>query len=360
MSPMFVPGPVDVDPDVLSAQTQPMLPHRSQEFESLFQQARHKARPLFGTQAQLFIVASSGTGLQEAAVRNLAQENVLCLVNGAFSKRWFEVAKSNGKQADALDVEWGKAVDPELAANALEEKEYELVTIVHNETSTGVQNPVQEIAAVVREVSPGTLIAVDAVSSLGGVKLEMDKWGLDMVLTSSQKCLAIPPGLALAAVSNRALDYAQSVPDRGWYFDLVRMAEHLVKDSTPATPALSLIYALDVQLDRIMEEGLENRFARHSQMAALVQNWVSDNGFKVFAEEGFRSQTVTAVSNTLELDIGELNDFLIQKQMRIANGYGQLKDKTFRIAHMGDTQIEEIKTLLSVLGEFIARHQLIS
>jgi len=357
MSPMFIPGPVDVHPAVLAAQTQPMLPHRSQEFESLFQGARHKAQPLFGTRAQVFITASSGTGLQEAAVRNLAKENVLCLVNGAFSKRWFDVAKGNSKQADPLMVEWGKAIVPAQVAGALKRKKYELVTIVHNETSTGVQNPVQDLAAVVRENNPDTLICVDAVSSLGGVKIEMDKWGLDMVLTSSQKCLAIPPGLALAAVSDRALDYARRVPDRGWYFDLVRLAEHLVKDSTPATPALSLIYALDMQLDRIMAEGLENRFARHSQMAALVQNWVSANGFEVFAEGGYRSQTVTAVSNTMELDIGELNEFLIKKQMRIANGYGQLKEKTFRIAHMGDTQIEEINTLLSALDEFITRYQ---
>jgi len=357
MSPMFVPGPVDVNAEVLAAQAKPMLPHRSHEFETLYQQVCNRTQPLFGTQSQVFIIASSGTGLQEAAVRNLAHKNVLCLVNGAFSKRWFEVAKSNGKQADALDVEWGKAVDPVLAANALEVKEYELVTIVHNETSTGVQNPVQEIAAVVREVSPGTLIAVDAVSSLGGVKIEMDKWDLDMVLTSSQKCLALPPGLALAALSDQALDYARRVPDRGWYFDLVRMAEHLKKDSTPATPALSLIYALDVQHDRIMEEGLDNRFARHSQMAALVHEWAYANDLEIFAEEGYRSQTMTAVSNTLRLDVGDLNSYLIKNQMRIANGYGQLKGKTFRVAHMGDTQVADINTLLNALSTYIARHQ---
>jgi len=354
---MFVPGPVDVNTEVLAAQAQPMLPHRSHEFESLFQQARHKAQPLFGTQAQIFIVTSSGTGLQEAAVRNLAKENVLCLVNGAFSERWFEVAKSNLKQADPLMVEWSKAIAPDQVEDELKKKEYALVTIVHNETSTCVQNPVREIAAVVRKVSPNTLIAVDAVSSLGGVKIEMDNWGLDMVLTSSQKCLALPPGIALAALSERALDYARRVPDRGWYFDLVRMAEHLHKDSTPATPALSLIYALDVQLDRIMEEGLENRFARHSQMAALVHEWAYANDLEIFAEEGYRSQTVTAVSNTLGLDMRALNSYLIKKQMRIADGYGHLKGKTFRIAHMGDTRVADIKTLLNALSTFIADHQ---
>ena len=357
MSPMFVPGPVDVHPDVLAAQAQPMLPHRSHEFETIFQQVRQKVKPLFGTQEQVFILTSSGTGLQETAVRNLAKENILCLVNGAFSKRWFEVARSNARQADPLVVEWGQAVPPRLVADALKKKAYELVTIVHNETSTGVQNPVLEIAAVIRETSPDTLICLDAVSSLGGVEIEMDAWGLDMVLTSSQKCLAIPPGLALAAVSGRALDFAKGVPDRGWYFDLVLLAEHLLKDSTPATPAISLIYALDLQLERIFAEGLHERFSRHARMADLVQDWAAGHGLDIFAAEGFRSQTVTAICNTLDLDVLEINNYLLEQQMRIANGYGPLKDKTFRIAHMGDTQIDEITTLLAVLDEFIAGQQ---
>jgi predicted phosphoserine aminotransferase len=354
---MFVPGPVDVDPQVLAAQTQPMLPHRSAEFEKLFQQVRTKAQPLFGTRAQVFITASSGTGLQEAAVRSLANKDVLCLVNGAFSKRWFEVAKSNGKQAESLEFDWGKAIRPQMAAEAVEKKAYELVTIVHNETSTGVQNPVQEIAAAIHDINPQTLICVDAVSSLGGTGIEMDNWGLDMVLTSSQKCLAVPPGLALGAVSNRAIEAAQQVPGRGWYFDLVRLADHLVKDSTPATPAISLIYALDAQLDRIQEEGLEQRFARHSQMAAMVQDWVYSIGCEVFAEQGFRSQTVTAVLNTMGFDIAAVNRFLARHGMRIANGYGHLRDKTFRIAHMGDTQVEDIQALLTTMNEFIQQHQ---
>lgn len=355
MSPMFVPGPVDVDPEVLAAQAQPMLPHRSREFEGLFRRVRHKAQPLFGTQAQILIATSSGTGLQEAAIRNLANQNVLCLVNGAFSQRWFEVAKSNLKRADQIEVEWGRAVKPDMVAEALQERKYELVTVVHNETSTAVQNPVPEIAATVRKASPRTLICVDAVSSLGGVRIEMDQWGVDMVLTSSQKCLALPPGLALAAVSERALEYARSVPGRGWYFDLVRMAEHLSKDSTPATPALSLIYALDVQLDRILEEGLENRFARHRQMAAIVQEWASASSFAVFAEEGYRSQTVTAIDNSLDVDIGDLNNFLTKQEMRIANGYGRLKGKTFRIAHMGETRVMDVEALLHAIDDYISQ-----
>ncbi len=354
MSPLFVPGPVDVDPEVLSAQSQAMLPHRSQEFESIYRRARENARQLFDTESRVFVVTCSGTGLQEAAIRNLAKQDVLSCVNGAFSQRWYEVAKTNGKQADRLEVEWGQPITPQIVAEALKHKEYDLITLVHNETSTGVQNPIQEIATLVRRASPKTLISVDAVSSLGGIKIEMDAWGLDMVLASSQKCLALPPGLALAAVSDRALTCAQKVPERGWYFDLIRMETHLNKDSTPATPAMSLIFALDMQLDRIINEGLENRFSRHSAMAGQVQDWVLANGFEIFAQEGYRSQTVTTVSNTLSLDIAELNTFLMSKGMQIADGYGKLRGSTFRIAHMGETQIEDINNLLTALDEFIA------
>ncbi|HEY5671431.1 MAG TPA: alanine--glyoxylate aminotransferase family protein [Anaerolineales bacterium] len=353
MSRMFVPGPVDVDPQVLYAQTRPMLPHRSKEFEAIFQRASDKARQLFYTQQRVFLMTSSGSGLQEAAVRNFAKESVLSCVNGAFAKRWYETARANGKQADLLEVEWNRPISGDLVASALKSKHYEMLTVVHNETSTGLQNPVQEIAAAARSVSPDTLICVDAVSSLSGAKIEMDAWGIDMLLTSSQKCLALPPGLALGAVSDRALAYAEGVPNRGWYFDLVLMEKHRLKDSTPATPALSLIFALDLQIDRIKAEGLENRFARHSAMAERVQSWATQRGLGLHAPEGYRSQTVSAVLNTLEWDIPALNKFLLEREMRIANGYGPLKGKTFRIAHMGETQLDDIQKLLAALDEFI-------
>ncbi|MEJ2706723.1 MAG: alanine--glyoxylate aminotransferase family protein [Anaerolineales bacterium] len=356
MSHMFVPGPVDVDPEVLAAQTRAMLPHRSKEFEAIFHRAADKARQLFFTQNRVFITASSGTGLQEAAVRNLAKEQVLSCVNGAFGARWYNVAVANGKQVDKLDIPWDQPLQPEQVAQALQEKPYEIITVVHNETSTGMQNPVQEIAAAVKETRPETLLCVDAVSSLGGVKIEMDAWGLDMLLTSSQKCLALPPGLGLAAVSDRALAYAENVPHRGWYFDLLRLEKHRLKDTTPATPAVSLIYALDKQMDRILEEGLDARFARHSAMAERVQAWALSHGLDLFAPQGYRSQTVTTVSNELGLDVPALNQFLLARGMRIANGYGALKGKTFRIAHMGETNLEDIERLLEALEDYLSQN----
>ena len=354
MAPLFVPGPVDVDPEVLAAQTQQMIPHRSKQFEDVFHHTENNARSLFGTQYRVFITASSGTGLQEAAVRNFAQSKVLSCSNGAFGNRWFDVARNNGKQADKLEAPWGKPIDPENVARALKMGGYEILTIVHNETSTGLMNPVKEVAAAVQKTSPDTLVCVDAVSSLAGVKIEMDAWGVDFILTSSQKALALPPGLGLGATSDRALSRAEKVDHRGWYFDLVRLEKHRINNSTPATPAISLINAMDTQLERILEEGLEIRFSRHSAMAKRVQDWAVDRGFGLFAAEGYRSQTVTTISNTRGIDIPSMNEFLIGRGMHIANGYGDLKNKTFRIAHMGELQMVDINDLLGAIDEYIS------
>lgn len=355
MTRMFVPGPVDVAQVVLDAQAKPMMPHRSKDFEEIFRRTAEKAQKLFYTQYRVFQATSSGSGMQEAGIRNFVQESVLSCVNGAFADRWHKVAVSNGKQADRLEVPWGQAITPEMLADALKKKSYEAITIVHNETSTGVENPVKELAKVAHEIAPDTLILVDAVSSLGGSKIEMDAWGIDFLLTSSQKCLALPPGLALASANDRAMKKAESVTNRGWYFDLVLMEKHRVKDSTPMTPVMPLIFALDVQLDRILEEGLDNRFARHAAMAKRTQTWAIAHGMEPLAAEPYRSKTVSTINNTRPIDIPGLNKFLQTKGMRIANGYGDLKDKTFRIAHMGEITMSDVDTLLGYMEEFMAQ-----
>lgn len=355
MGRLFVPGPVDVAEEVLAAQAQAMMPHRSESFEEIFQRASDEARKLFFTEHRVFISASSGTGMHEAAVRNFANKSVLSCVNGAFGKRWQQVAESNGKQVDVLEGEWDQPITAEAVAKALDGKSYEVLLIVHNETSTGLVNPVEEIAAAAREVSPDTLICVDAVSSLTGDRVDMDGWGLDMVLTSSQKALALPPGLGFAAVNDRAMERAEKVENRGWYFDFVRLEKHRLKDSTPATPAISLIYAFDVQLKRIFEEGLEARFARHAAMAERVQSWAIENGLALFAPEGFRSKTVTTIDNHLKIDVNELNAFLQEHDMRIANGYGHIKSRTFRIGHMGELNLTDVNELLALMDQYLAR-----
>ncbi len=357
MSPLFIPGPVDVAPEVAAAQTREMLPHRSAAFEEIFHRAEGNARKVFQTQSRVFLLASSGTGFQEAAVRNLVQEKMLVCVNGAFSERWHQVARSNGKQVDVLQVDWRKPVTPELVSDALEKDDYEVVAIVHNETSTGMLNPVAEIAVAVQVNNPDTLICVDAVSSLGGAPLEMDSWGLDVVFTSAQKALALPPGLALCAVSDRALAKAEKVQGRGWYFDFLRLEKHRRANSTPATPPVSLIYALDLQLQRILEEGLEARAARHQKLGQHTRAWATGRGFKLYAPQGYRSPTVTAIENTLNLDLAALTAFLRERGMVIASGYGPLKKSTFRIGHMGEITLPDLEELLAAINEYLDRRE---
>ena len=355
MSHMFIPGPVDVAPKVMQAMTKPMIPHRSDEFNELFRHTEARLKKVFYTENRVFQPPATGSGMQEASIRNLVQKDMLSCVNGAFGERWYSVAISNGKQADRLEATWGSIHTPDMLAEALKAKHYEAVTIVHNETSTGVENPLKELAAVVHEVSPDTLILVDAVSSLGGVKIETDAWGLDFILTSSQKCFALPPGMSFAAVSDRALKKAESVDNRGWYFDLLLFEKHRIKNSTAMTPAIALINGLDAQLDRILAEGLDNRFARHLAMAERIRAWGFEHDMPNLAPLEYCSKTVSTLQNKPGIDIPALNQFLMTRGMRIANGYGKLKNKTFRIAHMGETQMSDIDTLLEAFDDFLQK-----
>ncbi|MBW7886276.1 MAG: alanine--glyoxylate aminotransferase family protein [Caldilineaceae bacterium] len=355
---LFIPGPTDVAPAVLEAQTAAMIGHRSDEFEALFAKCQEQLRRLAYTGSRVYVVASSGSGLHEAAIRNAVGGRVVCFVNGAFSQRWHDTAVGCAKDVVRVDVEWNSAVKPEQVeaalAEALRDGPVDAITVVHNETSTGVMSPVKEIAAAVRAVSPETLVMVDAVSSFGGVKIEVDEWGLDVMLTSSQKALALPPGLSFCAVSDRVLEKASKVTGRGWYFDFLNLEKALKKNTTPSTPAISLMRALSVQLDRIFVEGVDERFARHQRLAERTRQWAIEQGFALMAEEGHRSVTLTTVTNTRNISIKQLNAYLAQQNMEISNGYGVFKDKAFRIAHMGEVVDADMTRLFSAMEAFLA------
>lgn len=352
MTRLFIPGPTDVDPDTSAAQTAPMIGHRSQAFQELYAGIQPRLQAVFRTESPVYLAASSGSGLFEGALRSVVRGKLLACVCGAFGKRWTDVAEANGMDFDRLDADWGQPNLPEAVAEALTAAEYDTLVVVHNETSTGVENPIAEIAAQARRLSPELVIVIDAVSSAAGVEIQTGEWGLDVVVTSSQKCFALPPGLAFAAVSQRALERAAQVDQRGWYFDLLLLDKYHQRSFTPATPAISLLHALDRQLERILEEGLQAREARHAAMASLVWEWAAAR-FDLFAAEGYRSKTVTAVSNTRELDIRALNAHLAESGKTLANGYGPLKDQTFRIGHMGETQPADIAELLAMIDSFM-------
>ena len=353
---LFIPGPTEVRPEILDAQTHWMVGHRMPECIDLVGRILPKLSQVFFTEQTVLITASSGTGLWEAAARNCVAKKALTCVNGAFASRFSDVVGLNGKDMEVLSVPWGQPILPEQVVERLSSGEFDAVTVVHNETSTGATSPIQEIAQAIRAMPGGQdiMILVDSVSGLSGARIEMDAWDLDVVLASSQKAFALPPGLAFCAVSDRALAKAKTIPARGYYFDFISLAKSIAKNQTPATPAVSLLYALDCQLDYMMAEGMENRFARHLAMRDRTLDWVKSKGFDIFAAAGYESPTVTCASNNLEIDISALNKYLRSHGMIISNGYGDLKGKTFRIAHMGDTQMQDLEELFAAMDGFFA------
>lgn len=351
----FLPGPTEVHPDVLAAQTRPMMGHRGAEAQAFMQGIHRRLERVFMTERPVFVSTSSATGLMEAAVRNAGRERILSLVNGAFSQRFADIAKACGFEVDTLDVPWGEAHDPEAVGRRVAEGSYDAVTLVHSETSTGVLNDVAALSAAIRE-TPDTLVLVDSVTGFGAAEVRPDDWGVDFLLTGSQKAFALPPGLSFGVASERMMDRAADAPRRGYYFDLEFFAKNHAKNQATTTPAVSVLYSLDVQLDRMLEEGMEARWARHQRMAKRSWDWVDEMrdrgvGLRVMAPEGYRSPAVTAVVTPDGLTGPDVTSRVAERGWVLGGGYGKLKPTTFRIGHMGDHTEDELEGLLDVLTE---------
>jgi aspartate aminotransferase-like enzyme len=349
----YNPGPVWVRPQVLQALTGPMISHRSQAFMDLYGRILDKLPKVFRTTGRAHTLASSATGVWEAALVSCVEGPVLSLGNGAFSEKWGEMSQRLGLETDMLKAEWGKPIPPDEVKKKLATKKYAAVTVVHSETSTGVLNDLAAIAKVVRENSDA-LVFADAVTSVAGTRVETDAWGLDVVLTGSQKAFALPPGLALFAMSDRTLAAAKKKKFRGLYFDLVDIDAFAQKKQTPTTPCLSLLYALDVQLDHILAEGMENRWARHEAMRSTIAAWAAQNGFSIFAEKGAESPTVTSMIPPAGVNPEELTKALKAAKWTPGSGYGKLKATNVRIGHMGDMDVLSVKNYLKAHEEAIA------
>jgi aspartate aminotransferase-like enzyme len=348
---LFIPGPTEVRSENLAALAKPQIGHRGDEFKELYTRVVPKLQRLLETKEHVFLFTCSSTGVWEAAIRNTVAESVLCCMQGAFSDRWLKVAETNGKKATPLQVEWGRAITAKMIDDQLATGKFDAITVVHNETSTGVMNRMDEISAVMRKY-PDVMFLVDAVSSMAGMRIPVDEWRIDVCLAGLQKAFALPAGLTVASVSQRALDKAKTVKNRGYYFDFLDMLKYAERGQTPATPAIPQIQALDAQLDDILAETPTGRFERHEALAAIVRGWARRH-FAVFAEEGYESPTLTCVTNTRGISVAALNKELGKQWVAISNGYGDLKEKTFRIAHMGDTQEWEIRGLLAVIDRIL-------
>jgi aspartate aminotransferase-like enzyme len=350
---LFTPGPTHVRDRILEAQAAPILHHRSGEYSELQRQVTEKLKKLLYTEQRVYLFTSSSTGMMEGSIRQASNKKILNAVNGAFSKRWHEITMANGVPCGTVEAPWGQPITPELVDEALSSGEYDALTVVFNETSTGMMNPIKDIAALVHEKYPDVLILVDAVSGMAGAKIEFDAWGLDVCLAGVQKCFALPPGLTVCAVSDRARERALTVPDRGFYFSYEQMDKKYEKHQTRATPAVSLIQALNAQMDDILiTEGLEEHWKRHEEMAEFVQNWARKY-FGLYSHEDYLSNTLTNVKNTRGIDVVELNKKLGRRGAAISNGYGDLKGECFRIAHMGDITLNDLKWLTGEIEDIL-------
>ncbi len=351
---LFIPGPVDVRQDVLSKMAIPQIGHRTQEASCLQRRISENMQKIWNTKEEILLSTSSGSGLMEGAIRSCTLKKAAVFSIGAFGKRWYQMAIGNGVDTDLFESKMGEATDPQVIDKALKTGKYDLVAITHNETSTGIANPIEEIGQVLNKY-PEVIFCVDMVSSAVGHKVDIDKLGIDIVITSSQKCLGLPPGISLCTFSDKAIDRAKKVENRGYYLDLLNLYNYIIKKDYqyPSTPSISHMFALDYQLDYILNvEGLENRYQRHLDMAEVVRTWARDK-FRIFGNEEYLSRTVTAIRNTRNIDVANLNNELKKRGMMISNGYGDLKEKTFRIAHMADTQVHDIKELLENIDDIL-------
>ena len=346
----FLPGPTEVRRAVLEAMLGPMIPHRSPEFEDLFSRLQEGLREVFLTARPVYVAASSGTGMMEAGVRAIPPGRILSLVNGAFSERFAHIAESCGRDVDRYEVPWGSVHDLSELDNHLSEAEYRAITVCHSETSTGALNDVRAISDAAH--ARGVLCLIDSVSGLGGAELRFDEWNLDYVLTGSQKALALPPGLAFAVASDEMLALAGKALDRGVYFDIVEMDRYAMGNQVPATPAFSLLYALEVQLKFMRREGMEQRWARHRDMLEMTTSWLGETSarggidWENIAPEGHRSPTVSTVRLPQGMDTGKFVADVKAQGIRVASGYGKLGSTTFRIGHMGDHTPETLARCL--------------
>ncbi len=356
----FLPGPTEVHRSVLKAQAKPVIGHRGPEMRALMDRLQPGLQDLFRTRRPVVVSTSSATGLMEGAVRGGVRKKLLCLVNGAFSERFAKIAEACEIPFEVLEVAWGNVHDPGAVADRMGTGGFDAVSFVHSETSTGALNPVESLMEAIRQY-PEVQVLVDSVTGIGGAPFLTDEWGVDLVLTGSQKALALPPGLAFGVASEAFLDRAASLGGRGMYLDMVGFYAQLEKSQTPTTPAVTLLYALEAQLGRIAAEGVAARWARHAEMSRRTCDWVDELGHRlgldlhVLAPEGGRSPTVTCIRLPAGMSGPAVVEAMKERGWVIGGGYGKLKPLSIRIGHMGDHTVGQLEELLDVLEQVIRK-----
>lgn len=348
---LFTVGPVYVAPDTLESMNKPMITHRSKEYKELHADIVEKIRKTLDTDMEVFLVAGSATAFLEGVIRNGVREKSLGITNGSFGNRSIEIGELNGKTVEKVQVEWGKAMKPADIEGKVT-KDVEMVHWVSNESSTGVFSDSVALANAVREQNPDALMMVDAVTSAYAMDIKVKEMDVDAVVFGTQKALALPPGLAILLCSERLLEKAKTVPNRGFYTDLLKIKKQSDNNYALTTPPVSIMYGLDYQLDKALREGMSARYERHQKMADMVRAWADKNMEGIFPEKGYPSNSI-GVINKGSLDFDAFHSKLKARGYEISNGYGDIKEKTFRIGHLGDTTPEMVADLLSVMDEIM-------
>ena len=347
-----IPGPTGLPPTVREAGGRQMINHRGPEFAAMLSRVLSGMQPYFGTSSDVAIITTAGTGGLEAAIVNTLSpgDRVLAVSIGSFGDRFARIAAAYGAEVTRVEVEWGQAADPAVLREALRrDGSCRAVLLTHNETSTGVMNPIPELAAVVRELAPEALILVDSVSGLGAVPFEMDAWGVDVVVTGSQKAWMAAPGLAMIAASERAWAAMETATMPRVYLDLRAHRESHAAGQTPWTPAIGVLFQVDEGIRLMNAEGADSVFARHEACAAAARAGLVALGFQLFADQRHASRTVTAALVPDDLDWKSFNTELKRRGLILAGGQGKLTGKIFRLGHLGSVTLEEILGAMSTL-----------
>src|ERR1043165_143238 len=350
---LHIPGPVEVSEKTFRAMSAPMIGHRGQGFKDLYAKIQPQLQQLLYTKQLVYLSTSSAWGVMEGAIRNLASKKVLNCMCGAFSDKWLDVSKRCGKEAEALQVDWGSPIRAEAIDKKLATGQFDALTLIHNETSTGTMSPLMEIAAL-KQKYPSVMFIVDAVSSMSAMPLKFDELGIDVLLAGTQKAFALPPGLAVFVGSPGALTKAAASQDRGYYFDFVEFQKNAEQSMTPSTPSIPHIYALASKLEEIFAEGLEARYARHHQTNQMVRDWAAKHGFTLFPEKGFESVTLTCINNGAKpggrvSDVPKLQKLVKDQGFLIDGGYGKIKGTTVRLSNMGDENEATMSELFAAM-----------